>query len=87
MIEFLQENLSQIVSMVVMLGLLVLAYYLFIAKIMTKELDKKRISKNMATMTEDEKQLANQVINKTALNFGIAALIAYVVSLVAGYFI
>ena len=64
MIDFLLENLGSIVGMVVMVCMLILIHFLS-TKSDVSAMDKKRIAKGMATMTEDEKQLANQAIRKS----------------------
>ena len=85
MVEFLQENLGSMVGMVVMVCMLILIHLLS-SKSDVDALDKKRIAKGMATMTEDEKQLANHAIRKTILSVSTTVLIAYFVSLAVGYF-
>jgi hypothetical protein len=64
MLEFLQENAASIFSMVLMtIGVLV--FHHFVSKGHADSFDKKRVSRGMEPMTQDEKELSLQSLRNT----------------------
>ena len=84
MLMFLQENLGSIIGMIVMVCLIAIFHP---TKDGINDMDKKRVAKGLPAMTEDEKLLAKQSIRKTVISVCATVLIAYLASLIIGYFL
>ena len=86
MLRFLQENINPIMYSVMIAALWLVIGFLSIRSDV-KSLDKKRLDKGMAAMTDDEKHLVKQVFRSSIISNFFQVLIAAVVALLLAFFV
>jgi len=80
MLQFLQENITAIIYLVIMTIVWFLIQF-FSIKGDVDTLDKKRVAKGMTAMTDDEKQLLKQTLRSSTIHNSLQVIIAGIVSL------
>lgn len=84
MIQFLNEGFNTISGMIVLSILLGLAQY-FAAKVHVDSQDKKRVSKGMAVMTNEEREIAVEAFRSAIIVVGLTILGTYTIFLIVSY--
>jgi len=85
MVEFLQANLASILGMLALTAIIIF-FQARSAMGDTDALDKKRIAKGMAAMSDDEKQLAAEAFRTSSRNTAVMIFAAYIVSTIINHF-
>ena len=81
MVQFLQENIGEIIVMIFMAAWWMGSGFLSI-KSDVSSLDQKRIANGMTAMTDDEKKLVTQTFRSSVKNNFISVVIAGIVSII-----